>query len=162
MLPGPGNYMTDGINTTNKYSFGKSQRAVPSSNTPAPGSYSTDMRVGKEGAKFSMGNKPELARTSNLDAPGPGAYRSNNLHLKTSTGVKVGTEARGPNYANGSPEPGKYDPVHDSSKPVARQTKLGGAQRFSGAQERVAKATPGPGDHNIKSAFELKPRFHMG
>jgi len=24
MLPGPGNYKTDGINTTNKYSFGKS------------------------------------------------------------------------------------------------------------------------------------------
>jgi hypothetical protein len=39
---------------------------------------------------------------------------------------------------------------------------MGGAKRFTDTEERLAKSIPGPGDHNLKSDFDKKAKFHMG
>ena len=91
-VPGPGQYSPEKHQYGPSYGFtrgGRHERT--SSEGPGPGSYMMYQVIGREGAKHTMGGRPDTS-PGRADGPGPGAYDFRRSY--DGPGFKMGTETR--------------------------------------------------------------------
>jgi len=153
--PGPGNYnATDDVTKNRVVSFkmGTTQRTEivnkEKVSSPGPGNYDSPSKWGKEGVKYTFGEKRE-ERIRN-DSPGPGGYDANeSLTRARVQSYKMGTTQRTEivdKHRVGSPGPGNYDSPSRLGKDCATFTI--GEKR----EEKIRGDSPGPGAYNANES----------
>ena len=116
---------------------------------PGPGNYEPKTIIGRDGPQKTMSPKLEdrmVAKRAYL--PGPGAYTSQNFHLRTAPAFGMGSEQRSSykkvDLKNYIPDGGAYNPKTSFTASASAAWGFG-TQIRKNFDDKKAKAVPGPG-----------------
>ena len=157
-MPGPGQYSPRKGEGASGFAFGSSEREIKHSEMgPGPGSYEYKT-VTYETHGYTMGGRhDDLEPRPGKDAPGPGTY-TNVQGVKSSAGIKIGSEPRGAERASDVPGPGSYEHVTVVSEGPKWVMGTGGRTEMVTSKD----IGPGPGQYKYYEVVTETKGITMG